>query len=217
MAKTTAPLLSFGASGQVAKAQVYATWRGVPYARRYVVPANPNSAAQQTTRNTFRTQTEMWKIAPALLVAPWNAFATGRPFLGRNAYIGQNTKALRGETDMNKFIGSPGARGGLPPSTMTAAATVNPGEIDVSFTNPTAPTGWTLDSAIAVTFEDQDPALAFASALVADEDATTQNSILFTGLTGGAVHQVAGWLKWTKPDGQVAYSASLIAQATPAS
>jgi len=212
MAKPTAPLLSFGASGTIAKTAVYSKWRGVPYVRRHVIPSNPNTTSQQSTRTVFRTTTEMWKVAGSLSVAPWNAFATGRPFLGRNAFIGQNVAQLRGETDMNLFIGSPGAGGGLPPTSI--ALTPGSGDITVDFTNPTAPTGWSLVSAIAVAFPDQDPSLTFIGPITEGEDATTMNQVVLSGLDTVS-HQVAAWLEWTKPDGTTAYSASLLDQATP--
>ena len=50
MAKLKAPLLSMGASGQFGKTIVYAPWKGLKIARSYVIPANPNSPAQQTQR-----------------------------------------------------------------------------------------------------------------------------------------------------------------------
>jgi len=53
MPKTTAPLLSFDARGQIAHTQVYSSWRGRPYVRRYSVGTNPNTSDQQLTRNAF--------------------------------------------------------------------------------------------------------------------------------------------------------------------
>lgn len=213
MAKTTAPLLSFGARGTVAKTAVFSTWRGVPYVRRHVIPANPNSTGQQATRNVFRTMTELWKVAGTLAVAPWNAYASGRPFVGRNALIGQNVEVLRGETDMNNFVGSPGARGGLPPDSI--ALTAGAGQITVDFTNPSAPTGWAITGAVAVAFPDQDPSDPFTGPYTEDEDAATPfDQVILTGLTA-VLHQVRAWLVWSKPDGSVAYSASLADTETP--
>lgn len=212
MAKTTAPLLSFGAAGTVAKTAVFSRWRGVPYVRRHVIPANPNTAAQQSTRNVFRTMSEMWKVLGPLSVAPWDAFATGRPFVGRNAFMGQNVESLRGDADMTDFIGSPGARGGLPPDTLVATAGV--GQITIDTTNPAAPTGWTLVSMIAMAFPDQDPAVAFVGPVTEGEDAVTFNQVVLTGLDT-VLHQVRGWLEWTKPDGFTAYSIALADTATP--
>lgn len=50
MAKLKAPLLSLGASGAIGEAIVYFPWKGLDVAREYVVPANPNTALQQTQR-----------------------------------------------------------------------------------------------------------------------------------------------------------------------
>lgn len=210
MAKTTAPLLSIGASGSFAKTAVFSKWRGIAYVRQHVTPANPNSTGQQATRNVFRTTSEMWKLMGSIAIAPWDAFATGRPFLGRNAFMGQNTGAMRGEVDMDLFVGSPGARGGLPPLTMVLGS-VAAGGIEAVFTAPTPPTGWTVTAAQAITFPDQDPAAAFTSTISEGEDVTAPYSVDFTGL-GTVNHQVAGWLKWLKPDGAIAYSASLVDQ-----
>ena len=50
MAKLTAPLLSFGASGQLGKTLVFFPWKGVKAVRTYVIPANPNTAGQDAQR-----------------------------------------------------------------------------------------------------------------------------------------------------------------------
>lgn len=214
MAKTSAPLLSFDADGSVAKTVVYSRWRGIRYARRHVVPANPRTTAQQTTRNTFATLREMWKLAPVLVIAPWNAFATGRQFLGLNAFIGENLRVVRGEPDMQNFIGSPGARGGLPPTEMTAVAGGSAGEIDVTFTTPTPPDGWTLEAAVAMAFPDQDPAVDFAGPMVAAEVTSAPYEIVLSDLAAES-HIVSGWLRWSKPNGETAYSVGITTTATP--
>ena len=207
MARTTAPLLGFNATGQIAKTMVYGTWRGVKYARRYVIPGNPQTAAQQTTRTTFATLREMWKLMPAIGRAPWTAFATGRPFLNLNAFIGENMRVVRGDANFQDYLGSPGARGGLPPLTVVGSTGTGSGEVDVTFTTPSVPSGWTLDNVQAIAFEDQDPSVDFAGNLVAGEDPT--GPVVLAGLTPATLCVVAGWLEWTKPNGQKAYSVSL--------
>jgi len=207
MAKTNGPLLSFGARGSFAKTATFATWRGVKYARQRVIPENPNTTAQQATRNVFRTMSELWKVSGTLLRAPWDAAASGRPKTDRNIFIGNNTKLLRGQTSLANWQASPGARGGLPPENVTVD-TGTAGEITVTFTNPTPPTGWTLDSAVAAILEDQDPSDPLASTPMEAEDATSQSTVTFTGLTSGNAYAVAAWLEWTKPDGRKAFSVS---------
>lgn len=216
MARTIAPLLSFGAGGQIGKTQVYSKWRGIGYARRYVVPANPRTAEQQLTRGAFAQLREMWKVAPPEQKAPWDAFAQGRPFLGFNKYIGENIRVLRGMANMDNFIGSPGAKGGLPPTIFTVAANANAGELDVTFGIPDAPTGWTINSIVAVGFTNQAPDEFFTGPYVADSEAAPATNLTLTGLASAVEAVVSGWLVWNKPDGTLAYSVGATEQATPA-
>ena len=133
MAKVTAPLLSMGASGQIGKSMVLGNWRGVKYARQHVVPANPQTVAQQTNRTSFAQLREMWKLAPAVLRAPWDAFASGRKFTGMNAFVGENLRVVGKQADLSNFLGSPGARGGLPPQGIAVAAGAASGEVTLTF------------------------------------------------------------------------------------
>lgn len=49
-AKATGPLYSLSASGTIAKAMVYFTWKGVNVVREWLKPANPQSATQGDQR-----------------------------------------------------------------------------------------------------------------------------------------------------------------------
>ena len=55
MAKLKAPLLSLGASGQLGKAIVFFTWKGLNVAREYVIPSNPKTSGQTTQRGYLTT------------------------------------------------------------------------------------------------------------------------------------------------------------------
>lgn len=214
MAKLTAPLLSFGAKGQIGKTLVTADWKGVKYARQYTVPANPQTAAQTEVRDIFSMLNGYWLIAPAAARAPWTANAVGRAYTDRNKLIKDNLANLQGETDMNNFIGSPGALGGPPLDAFTAATGGGAGEIDVTATAPTVPTGWTLASVEWLAFPDQDPTLPFPGPIAVANDASSPYSATLSGLPAGAACQVLAWPIWTRPDGKTAYGASLIDQAT---
>lgn len=215
MAKTSAPLMGFGASGTLADTLVYASWRGVPYARRHVIPGNPNTAAQQDTRNIFRMLSQMWKQLPSGAIAPWNAFATGRPFLGVNQFTGQNVRVFRKPTtqpDMALFIGSPGARGGPAPTTIDATG----GSLSIAVTLdlPVAPSGWTIVSTNGIAFPDQDPTDNFVGPVTYDSDPGSGGSLSFTGLEATTDYVVAAWIEYLRPDGITAYSISLTDTAT---
>ena len=66
MAKVNAPLFSFNASGKLANSLVYFPWKGIDSVRSYVVPANPNTAAQQTQRGYFEAAVDAIHDALAL-------------------------------------------------------------------------------------------------------------------------------------------------------
>ena len=77
MAKVTGPLFSLSASGQIAKTLVFGDWKGIDVVRKYVIPANPNTAGQQTQRGIFAGAVEDWHTDgfSAIDVAAWNLYA----------------------------------------------------------------------------------------------------------------------------------------------
>lgn len=218
MAKLTGPLLSFGADGQIGKSMVISKWRGITYARRYVIPANPRTTAQQANRTRFAFLREMYKLSPAEVRAPWEAFCTGRPFLPFNKFVGENNRLLAAppaSTDLVPMILSPGALGGLPPISVTATTGSGSGEIDVTIAvTGQLPVDWTVDSVVAAAVPDQDPVGIFSGPFVAGSEANPMNDVVLTGL-GSAVPCVAfGWVVYERNDGRLAYSVSLSDEAT---
>src|SRR3989304_2506982 len=81
MAKLKAPLLSFGASGKLADTLVYFPWKGLAVVRSYVIPANPNSAGQQTQRGILTESVASWHALGLDDddVTAWNRYAASRP------------------------------------------------------------------------------------------------------------------------------------------
>jgi len=96
MSRTTAPLLSFGASGQIAKTMVASAWKGITYMRKYVVPANPKTAAQMAQRALVTAVVSGWKnyYTSAVARAAWNRSATNatKAMSGFNFYASQALK-----------------------------------------------------------------------------------------------------------------------------
>lgn len=103
MSKLTAPLLSFSASGQIAKTMVASTWKGIPYMRKYVVPANPKTAAQITQRGYVTSIVSAWKnyFTVAEGRAAWNRWATydSRTLSGFNSFASQALKMIPSDPD----------------------------------------------------------------------------------------------------------------------
>jgi len=216
MAKVSAPLFGFDAAGSVGKTVTFSTWRGVKYAKRHTIPANPKTTSQQEVRNIFSMLNSFWKLAPTGFVAPWTAYAKGRSFVDRNAFTGKNVALLNNSTPlttMATLLASPGAGGAPPPSALVATAGSE--QISCALTLPQAPTGWTLASSYCIAFIDQAPSAAFSQEIAYNSEASTPETNVITGLTAGEDYVVCGFLVWTKPDGSTAYSVSLNDTATP--
>lgn len=213
MSKVTAPLLSFGASGQIAKTQVYAEWKGRPYVRRHVIPANPRTAEQTLTRDTFSFLNNVWRYMPAAAVDAWDAYALTSRFTARNGWIKRNLSTLRTASDLMDMILSPAAYGGVP----AAAIGLTPGtdKITVALTAPTPPTGWTIAKGHAIAIRDQDPQSGVLYTVAYGDDATAPYSFDISGLETGEDYVVGGWFSYTRPDGSTAYGEAINDTAQP--
>ncbi len=211
MAKVTAPLLSFGGSGSLAKSMVFSKWKGRPYVRRHVIPANPQSTAQTLTRDIFRNLSSIWLNLQPNGQSPWDRFAEGQVLTGRNAYMGKNLAVLRGEVDLAKWISSPGAKGGL----VQDSTVLTPGvaTITVDVVTPTPPTGWSVVGVQANMIVDGAPESITDFATIAGQDLVTPYSIILTGVAVTA-YAVSAWVVWTKADATLAYGPSVTALAT---
>jgi hypothetical protein len=88
MARTTGPLMSLDASGSIAKTLTFAKWKGRPYVRQLVTPANPRSVAQYYNRAMMAFLSQQWAtiaggfqatfddIAKQMTVSPFNAYTS---------------------------------------------------------------------------------------------------------------------------------------------
>src|SRR6185369_719558 len=212
MARNTAPLLSFGAGGQIGKTMVFASWRGVPYTRRYVVPANPNTDSQQATRGVFSWLNASWKLMAPGAQAAWTAYAKGKPLTDRNALIKFNLFPLRGTdgspaTDLSGFIASPGSGGGLAPASLTPADLTGH-HLGLTLVAPSLPTDWTITKAHFLAFKQQDANSATFYTSYYAFDATsayTADLDLGSAMTAAAY----AWFEYMKPDGTTAFGTSL--------
>jgi hypothetical protein len=211
MARLTAPLLSFEGSGQIARTQVYSTWKGIPYARRYTVPANPRSTAQTSTRSVFSWLNFTWRTAPADFVAPWRAAVVGRPLIDRNLFIKQNMPILRGANSLDGMVFSPGAKGGI-----ASAVTVTPGNDQLTFagTAPTPlPSGWTIIGLVGAAILEQDPEVDTSYEVLTVTDLTDPYSVVMSGLGNATQYAAAGWWVYQRSASltDLAYSAATAA------
>lgn len=212
MARVSGPLLSLGASGQIANTQVYSTWKGRPYVRRYVIPANPQSSEQTLTRNTFNWLQNVWRYMPSGALDAWNAYANTNRFTAANGFIKQNLPGLREETDLANIVLSPASGGGIPATAMVLTGGAL--QITVTLTAPSLPTGWTIIAAHAVAIKEQDPQTDSDYPLFYATDVSAPYAPIITGLAAATEYTVGGWFSFQKSPSEIAYGVSLVDNAT---
>lgn len=196
MAKITAPLLSFGASGSIANTQTYSRWKGVPYVRQKVTPSNPKTTEQTLTRNTFTFLNSVWKVAPSDFQAAWKAAVKGRALTDRNLWLSKNNGTLRSLSDLTGLIMSPGAGGGL-----IGSITVTPGNdlVTIAGTPPDPlPSGWSVVRLIGAAIRQQDPQSGQLFDIVVGSDSSDPYTFDLTGLASAEHYMAAGWFEYQK-------------------
>lgn len=208
MARLTAPLLSFEGSGQIAKTQVYSTWKGIPYARRYTIPADPKTTEQVKTRTVFSWLNFVWRTAPADFKAPWQSAVQGRPLIDRNLWLKQNNGFLRDLLTLEGMVMSPGAKGGIAsPITITGGA----GQITFAGADPAPlPSGWSIVALVGAAIRDQDPHEGVDYEVFTASDTTTPYSAVISGLDSATDYAAAGWWVYQRSPSltDLAYSAA---------
>ena len=207
MSKITGPLLSLGARGQIGKSMVFASWKGQPYVRQLVIPANPQSAEQTLTRTAFTEASDIWKRFGPIAKGPWNAYALGQTLTGRNAFVGRYVLTNRDQPSLAVFEGSPGAKGGLAP--VSLALTPASQGMDATLVAPAAPVGWTVSAGQFLILQDGAAGSLPETITQESEDASSPYTASFTGLDALTTYAVSAWLEWTKPDGTLAYGPSI--------
>lgn len=207
MSKVRGPLLSMRATGQIGTSQVYATWRGVPYVRQYVVPANPRTTAQIQVRSPFAWLQDAYRSIPGALAAVYEAYTAGRPMIARNGWTKINLPALQAQLDIGNLTFSPGARGGPAPASINV--TPGSGSLQVNVTTTALPTGWSIAAAHVVALEMQDPQSDFIGPWRYGSGNTAPYSVTLSSLGNGVEYMVGAWIEYLRPDGSAAYSASL--------
>jgi hypothetical protein len=90
MAKVNGPLMSLSASGSVANTLVFSIWKGRPYVRQLVTPANPSSLGQISARLIVGS---IAKACRAVLTQKNDSAGVGSPF-----YIAARDQAPSGQS-----------------------------------------------------------------------------------------------------------------------
>ncbi len=175
-----APIIS-EARGKVSDC-VFSIWKGRPYIRQRVIPANPQSAAQTAVRESLARCVDLWQSIENQLKVVWNTYATGYRMSGFNKFMSQN----RADEQIPSLL-----QFGVPNTDIDPATTFTPvtgvgaaGDIDCAWTGGTVGANYyayilcrkaTLDE---VTVEDTDATLFSAAA------------VTLSGLVAGATYDV---------------------------
>jgi hypothetical protein len=134
--------MSLGASGSVAKTIVFSHWKGRPYVRQHVTPANPRSAAQIGGRSMMAFLSKTWAhyLAGAAKQASWDTLAKSKVISPFNAFVSQNRLNW---TQFLAPIATPtDARSGTLPTLAAPTVTPGVGEINWSQVITTIAGGW---------------------------------------------------------------------------
>lgn len=104
---TFSPLIA-AASNRVADA-VFASWKGIAYVRKYVIPTYRNTAPQIAVRDAIRHLNPLWQSLVALARTAWAYRCVGQPMSAWNLFVKVNhvkekTDVLLEITPYNKDV-----------------------------------------------------------------------------------------------------------------
>lgn len=90
MTRVTGPLFSLTASGTIGDVITFSSWKGLPYVRSRVIPANPQTDDQTSIRNTMTAGVSTYRDnakVPAASRTSWDFYASGTGMSGFNRFI----------------------------------------------------------------------------------------------------------------------------------
>jgi len=140
MVKVAGPLMSFDASGTLAKTATFSKWKGRPYVRQRVIPANPKSALQVSVRAILRFLSQVWVDIGSTPKGTWDDLAKAAQISPFNAYVGRNGSRWREFQAPSQSY--PAAETGTPPVATLDSATGGPSYVDLTFTVTTLNDVW---------------------------------------------------------------------------
>lgn len=93
--KLTSPMFSLDASGTIAKAITFSKWKGINYARRYVIPTYSDAMTQLKLRDLVRKASIAWEsnsvigsvTINAAYKSAFDVAASGQRYSGFNLFI----------------------------------------------------------------------------------------------------------------------------------
>jgi len=140
MVKVLGPMFSFEASGTIGKIATFSKWKGRPYVRQRVVPANPKSALQISTRAMMRFLAQAWAGVDPTPQGTWEDLAAASQISPFNAFISRNQQRWREFQAPSQSY--PAAETGTAPVATLDSATGGPSYADLTMTITTLNDVW---------------------------------------------------------------------------
>lgn len=135
MARVQAPLMSLSASGTLASAITFSSWKGRPYVRTRVVPANPRTGLQTGMRAGITVAPQIWNDHfDAAMRAAWNAGVGAEAISGFNLMCRQGQQNIRNNYGPAGVYPSTGCAG-TPAAPVGPAAAQDGVDMDLTWTD----------------------------------------------------------------------------------
>ena len=135
MARVQAPLLSLSASGTIGSAITFSSWKGRPYVRTRVIPANPRSGLQVGMRSGITFYPDWWNNAlNATMRALWNAAVGSEAISGYNLATRFNQRSLRNNYGPHSIPTELG-QAKTPAAPAAPSADQNGADVDITWTD----------------------------------------------------------------------------------
>ncbi len=106
-------------------------WKSQNYFRTRVVPANPNTAAQQEQRLAFTICVACWRALTAAMKSSWDTIADARSISGFNAFMSNNVAQER--TDSMTMVTPTNSDEAAPNNVTLATGAAPGGSIDITW------------------------------------------------------------------------------------
>jgi len=127
---------------------VFATWKGIQYARTWVIPANPRTAPQLAQRALFSNLVFVAKaILGSVIQTFWDPFIKDNS--GWAVWMGQNLTAMHPTFDPTLMIVSSGVLEATPPTGCTYAGP----NVTFTWSSAVLGNGLATDNAICVVYD----------------------------------------------------------------
>ncbi len=97
------PLFSLSASGTLAKAITFSSWKGRAYVRQRVIPANPQSGPQTGMRAMLKFLSQEWTNLSTAEKDDWTTRAAATVISTFNAYVSYNQSRWRSYKNPSKL------------------------------------------------------------------------------------------------------------------